>query len=188
MSASTCSAASPSALLTISPLRSSTLLHLRWDSGSVVEQVGICSEGRLFDLPLPNVPWLSLGKTLNPPCLVWMCMTAVCWGGGRRGSHASVSLPHSSCGYYHSLPPPVWLCEWMEPVRALWVSRKAPYKSNQLLFYITNWVQLCQSLHLSLSCSCTSTTLTSTVISYILYITCLCYMLGIMYKILYVTY
>ena len=39
----------------------------------VVERVGLCSEGRRFDPG--QLLHASLGKTLHPPCLVWMCMT-----------------------------------------------------------------------------------------------------------------
>ena len=89
-------------------------LHFAWDSGSGGRA------GRRVGGSNPAWPRVmvvvSLGKTLYPPCLVWMCMTAVClrwWSQGLlalNGSHASVSLPQGSCGYYRSLPPPVWLC------------------------------------------------------------------------------
>ena len=118
-------------------LTEDTSVHaFRATVAQVVEWVGLCSEDQPFD-PRP-CKLVSLGKTLNPPCLVWMCMTAVClrlWSEGPlalNGSHASISL-WGSCGYYCSLPPPEFVNEWnLEPCEAHWVSRKRAIQIRSL--------------------------------------------------------
>ena len=84
-------------------------------------------------------PWARHFTHLASCQCVWLLYVCGC-GRGRwhwMCSHAPASLPQGSCGYYHSSPPPVWLCvnEWnLEPCEALWVPRKGPYKSNLLLY------------------------------------------------------
>lgn len=64
-------------------------------------------------IPLHLCVTVSLGKTLNPHCLVRMWVNFRWWSEGPFGlqisCHASKSLPQGSCGYTCSLPPPVWM-------------------------------------------------------------------------------
>ena len=112
----------------------------------VVVQVGQCSEGRQFD-PRPChlwrvlCPWARHFTHLAWCESVWL--TAVWGGGGQRGCRCrmAATLP-SVCPrattievYYHQYDC-VWMNGIWNPVRALWVYWKAPYKSSPLLLFI----------------------------------------------------
>ena len=86
----------------------------RGDHGSCGKRVASVrrADPRLFPtLATCVMVVVSLGKTLHPPCHVWMCLTDVCFRWWSEGS----------CGYYRSLPPPVrlWVNEWnLEPCQS----------------------------------------------------------------------